>query len=125
MESNKLFVYGTLDPSTGILNDMGVAYKILGEATIKGLKIEQGEYPSAIPPSDNLNTFIEGQLLEIINPEKAFIKLDEYEEFNQNNIPNSLYIRKLTEAKLENHEAVNCWVYWFNLTQSKNIKPLD
>ncbi len=113
--SNYLFVYGTLKPKSGLLEKLGLNYKIVGQGFVEGIEIKDTDYPALVPSLKNDKQLILGEIIELKEPEDSFKKLDEYEEFNPKDKQNSLYIRKKTKVKFKNGKSTACWIYWFNL----------
>jgi len=78
----KLFVYGSL--RSGFRNPvyqyLTKYFNLMGEAVVKGILYDMGDYPVAIPTADE--KFISGELYSINNPSEfswAIGQLDDYE----------------------------------------------
>jgi len=115
-ENYKLFVYGSLrsgfrNPVYGYLTKY---FHLMGEAVVKGKLYDHGEYPVAVPTTDE--KFISGELYEINNPLEfswAIGQLDDYEGLNGEADEAVFYKREEVVAyqKGKPHQA---WIYWFN-----------
>jgi gamma-glutamylcyclotransferase (GGCT)/AIG2-like uncharacterized protein YtfP len=111
-----LFVYGSL--RSGFQHDayqyMAQYFTLLGNATVKGKLYDKGEYPVAIPATDD--KFITGELY-VINSEADFSypigQLDDYEGVIAEEGQTPLYKRETT-AIYYNNTVVNAWIYWYN-----------
>ncbi len=111
MRTHKLFVYGTLKtypPFLEFLERGVVRYLCKGKIKAKKIKFE---YPAVVEDKKNL---VSGEIFEIIEPNLVFPVLDEYEEFNPKNPVESLYVRKIKRAVLENGKLGYVFVYIFN-----------
>jgi gamma-glutamylcyclotransferase (GGCT)/AIG2-like uncharacterized protein YtfP len=119
-----LFVYGTLRRGFHHPAYQYIAKHLveLGEAQVKGKLYDLGEYPGAIPTSENF--FIKGELYELKEAgefEWVIKQLDDYEGLNPEEGETFLYTRGPVQA-LYNNQPVDAWMYWYN----KNVagKPL-
>lgn len=115
-ENYKLFVYGSL--RSGFRNPvyqyLTKYFHLLGEAVVKGRLYDHGEYPVALPTTEE--KFISGELYCINNPLEfswSIGQLDDYEGLNAEADEPVLYKREEVVAyqKGEPHKA---WIYWFN-----------
>ncbi len=111
-----LFVYGSL--RSGFRNPayqyLTKYFHLLGEAVVKGKFYDKGEYPVAVPATDD--SFINGELYESNNPEEfawAIDQLDDYEGLNVEAGENPLYKREVVTV-FQNGEATEAWIYWYN-----------
>ena len=77
-----------------------------GNAIIKASLYDLGSYPGAV--KENEVDQLTGDVLSIINPEKVFTVLDEYE--------GSEYERKKVKLELSGGQLVQAWIYWYNKT---------
>ncbi|MBO9617442.1 MAG: gamma-glutamylcyclotransferase [Niabella sp.] len=124
MESNYLFVYGSL--LSGFKNPayeyIARYFEFIGPATAHGTLYDLGDYPAATP--DDSSHRIIGELYKIRNEHQlsfAIAQLDDYEGVNpeQGETPN--YTRALSNIYYNNTQ-VSAWIYWFNHTISD--KPI-
>lgn len=119
-----LFVYGTLNPKKGILQQLGIDHEIIGKGKVKGKLLQKTEYPALIPATINESESIPGIVIKLSQPQKAWNKLDHYEEFFPNNINHSLYVRKKTHVIMKNNELRLCWIYWYNFHKKQLLNKL-
>jgi gamma-glutamylcyclotransferase (GGCT)/AIG2-like uncharacterized protein YtfP len=113
----QLFVYGSL--RRGFQHD---AYEYIrryftyvGEASVKGLLYDMGEYPAAVPA--NTEATIVGELYrirEIDEFEWAMGQLDDYEGIYPEAGEAPLYRRERATVRLGNDVSTEAWIYWFN-----------
>ena len=117
-EPNYLFVYGTLRKAVNnpvkeqIIDDV----EWIGEAAIEGILYDIGNYPGAIPATNNEKGIIKGEIIKIRHPEKILKILDNYEGFDPEQSDKSEYCRKQIIAQLANGEEVKAWVYFYNFS---------
>ncbi len=112
----KIFVYGSLrkgfhHPAYAYISRY---FHLLSEAKVKGVLYDMGEYPAALPATDE--KFIIGELYEINNPDElgwAMAQLDDYEGLNAEPGETPLYRREIT-AVITGQGEIPAWVYWFN-----------
>jgi gamma-glutamylcyclotransferase (GGCT)/AIG2-like uncharacterized protein YtfP len=120
MQSNiyRLFVYGSL--RSGFHNSVYAyisRYFIFdGMATVQGKLYDMGEYPAAIPCTENY--FITGELYHIAQEDefdRAMEQLDDYEGLlvEPGGIP--LYRREPVNVLFKNTTVI-AWMYWYNRT---------
>lgn len=99
-----LFVYGTLrshynNPYANLLRDNA---DFIGDAVIKGLLVDVGEYPGLIPTEANVS-FVKGEVYELKDSSILLKELDEYE--------GDEYERRRLEVTFNNGEKAESWVY--------------
>ncbi len=112
VESNKVFVYGTLRrglPLHKLLRRGSV--RLLGRARIQGRLYDLGEFPGALPSQSPANE-IEGELYEFTNGAQLLKELDEVEEYFPERPNESLFLRRLADVELESGKKVKAWVYY-------------
>lgn len=123
---NHLFVYGSLrsgfrNPAYGYLTQN---FHLLGEAIVKGMLYDKGDFPVAKPFIDD--HFINGELYALKNPDEfawVFGQLDDYEGMNtEEGIPPA-YIRKETIAYMDG-KPIEAWIYWYN-GDTSHMKPIE
>lgn len=112
----QLFVYGSL--RSGFRNPayqyLTQHFSLLGEAVVKGKFYDKGDFPVAIPVSDD--TFIQGELYQLNNPEEygwVFGQLDDYEGIHAEDGEKPLYRRELVTVYLGGQSS-QAWIYWYN-----------
>jgi gamma-glutamylcyclotransferase (GGCT)/AIG2-like uncharacterized protein YtfP len=131
MQSNiyRLFVYGSL--RSGFHNSVYAyisRYFIFdGMATVQGKLYDMGEYPAAIPCTENY--FITGELYHIAQEDefdRAMEQLDDYEGLlvEPGGIP--LYRREPVNVLFKNTTVI-AWMYWYNraITNAHRIESGD
>jgi len=113
-----IFVYGTLMKSFAenpfrLLLEKNTKY--VGEAFTYGKLFLVDYYPGLIYNNPHENHKVYGEIVSFNRSLDFLAYLDEYEDFNPNNISNSLYIREIKECfLLENNELFNCHTYIYN-----------
>src|SRR5882724_11010472 len=114
--NHQLFVYGSLrhgfhSPAYEYISRF---FTFVAEAKVKGNLFDMGDYPAAIPTTDN--NFISGELY-IIKQENEFSwaigQLDDYEGVKVETSEVQLYRRELTEVYF-NNQVAHAWIYWYN-----------
>lgn len=118
MEENidKLFVYGSLrsgfhHPAYEYISKY---FKLLSEAKAKGYLYDMGNFPAAVPTTDD--AYIIGELYELKDKADflwAIEQLDEYEGVRPEEGEAPMYRRELTTVYY-NNETTEAWIYWFN-----------
>ncbi|MBA2725515.1 MAG: gamma-glutamylcyclotransferase [Actinobacteria bacterium] len=106
--SDYIALYGSLRKQGEISDkpDLSEYLKPAGDAVIKGLLFDMGDYPALIPGDGA----IQGEVYEVVD-RKAFVVVDEFERYDPNDVDGSLYVRRavrLTKPKLD------AWVYIYN-----------
>ena len=112
----RLFVYGSLrrgfhNPAYEYISRY---FSLVAQAKVKGKLVDMGEYPAAVPTTENI--FIIGELYTIKQENEfswAIGQLDDYEGLNVEEGEIQLYRRELTTA-FHNGVSYETWVYWFN-----------
>jgi gamma-glutamylcyclotransferase (GGCT)/AIG2-like uncharacterized protein YtfP len=112
----RLFVYGSLRSGlhNTVYNYISRYFIFDGMGTVQGDLYDMGEYPAAIPCTDN--HFIAGELYHIAQTEEfdwAMEQLDDYEGLlvEPGGIP--LYRREQVDVLFKN-TIVTAWMYWYN-----------
>jgi len=115
-EVYNLFVYGSL--RKGFHNPayeyVSRYFDFTGNAKVKGLLVDMGEYPAAVPSEGD--HFIIGELYSLKNPGEfawAIAQLDDYEGVSVEEGEPQLYRRELVHVFFDNH-TVPAWIYWYN-----------
>lgn len=115
-ETLQLFVYGSLrsgfqHAAYGYLSKY---FHLIGNAKVKGKLYDQGDYPVALPTTEE--RFIIGELYAINSADEfsyAIGQLDDYEGLfpEEGEIP--LYKREAVTVFC-NNQQIKAWIYWFN-----------
>ena len=111
----QLFVYGSLRSGfrSPVYEYISRFFTLVGEAKAKGKLYDLGDYPAAIPVSEDY--FILGELYTIKSEQEfswAMAQLDDYEGLNVEANEERLYQRKITDIFI-NGLATSAWVYWY------------
>ena len=111
----QLFVYGSLRSGfrSPVYEYISRFFTLVGEAKAKGKLYDLGDYPAAIPVSEDF--FILGELYTIKNQQEfswAMAQLDDYEGLNVEANEERLYQRKITDVFI-NDLVTTAWVYWY------------
>ncbi|MBI1343945.1 MAG: gamma-glutamylcyclotransferase [Terrimonas sp.] len=119
-----LFVYGSLRKGfqSPVYEYISNYFDFVAEAKVRGLMVDMGDYPAAIPGNDG--HFIVGELYTIKHPHEfgwAFGQLDDYEGVNVEVGETQLYRRELTEVITDKGNQP-AWIYWYN--QDVSGKPI-
>ncbi|MDO7173323.1 gamma-glutamylcyclotransferase [Mariniflexile sp. AS56] len=124
MTSDFLFVYGTLlkDFESYMSKFLERNSEFVGVGSFQGNLFEISWYPGAIL-SDNPNHRVHGHVFKILNAEKTFKVLDDYEGIGDTGEHANEYTRTLIEAKLDTQEPVKTWVYTYN-NSTENLKQI-
>ncbi|WP_018613117.1 gamma-glutamylcyclotransferase family protein [Segetibacter koreensis] len=111
-----LFVYGTL--RSGFHNSayayITKHFTLIGEAKVKGVLYNAGDYPAAMPTTEE--NFIKGELYTAKSTDDflwAIEQLDTYEGVDAEEGEPALYKRELTEV-FYNNTSTKAWIYWYN-----------
>jgi gamma-glutamylcyclotransferase (GGCT)/AIG2-like uncharacterized protein YtfP len=112
----QLFVYGSLrkDFNHPAHQFISRYFNFIGAAKVQGVLYDLGEYPAAIPTTEN--RFIKGELYAIKLADEfnyAMAQLDDYEGLIVEEGGRPLYIRELVNVYL-NDSSVQAWMYWYN-----------
>ena len=112
----KLFVYGTLRKGFHhpAFDYIARHFYFVGEATVQGKLYDFGEFPGAVPTSEQ--AFIKGELYELKEAGEfdwAIEQLDDYEGLNPEEGEEKLYDRQLTGVYC-NGNVTRAWMYWYN-----------
>lgn len=129
METNtyNLFVYGSLrngfqHPAYQYLKDF---FRPLGDGLVKGRFYDKGEYPVAVPVSEE--AYLIGELYEANNPESfqwAIAQLDDYEGLNVMPGESPLYRREQVEILHHDKSIKKAWIYWYN-ESTAGLPPVE
>lgn len=117
MEINRfLFVYGSLRKgfNSDAHNYISKYFSFVADAKVRGKLYDLGDYPAAIPTSENI--FITGELYYLKNEneyEWAIEQLDDYEGVYVDEGEKPLYRREQATIILDDKNVV-AWMYWYN-----------
>lgn len=116
MESEHLFVYGTLlkDFESSMSKFLEQNSEFVGSGYFNGNLYEISWYPGAVL-SDNPSDKVFGHVFKILNAEKTFKVLDNYEGIGDTGEHTNEYNRRLIDAYLDTQETIKTWVYIYNL----------
>lgn len=112
----QLFVYGSLRSGfrSTAYEYISRYFDLVGNAKVKGLLFDLGNYPAAKPSGEN--KFIVGELYRIKHQNEftwAMGQLDDYEGVDVAFDEVQLYRRELTEV-ICNNQLTHAWIYWYN-----------
>ena len=128
MEETYLFVYGTLRKGFSLLIPEKIAADIewVGYSSVKGKLYDIGKYPGAVP-DDSGDMFITGEIIKIKAPVTVFEFLDNYEDYDDEDLQASEYCRKKEWFSLEGGVRIEAWIYWYNfpVNNKKRIEEND
>lgn len=128
MNSEYLFVYGTLQKEAG--NEMSKFLaqhsKIVGRGFMLGKLYKISWFPGVVK-SDDKNDRVYGTVFKLKSASKVFETLDEYEGFYRNDAASSLFRRVQTDVFLQNGETLKVWCYYYNhsITNEPQISSGD
>lgn len=111
LQTDKLFVYGTLRRGLAPHEYLKSSARFLGKATIAGRLYDLGDFPGA-RPSDLPGEEIEGELYELRDLSRQLRTLDEYEEFDPDHPEKSLFVRQRVDVRLESGKKLEAWTYF-------------
>jgi gamma-glutamylcyclotransferase (GGCT)/AIG2-like uncharacterized protein YtfP len=117
-QAASLFIYGTLHPDRAPAAIAATARRLkpVGKATIRGRRYDLGEYPGVVL-SDDPAEIVSGELFLLPEGPKTaevLARLDAYEDYRPNDPANSLFLRQMTTAMMEDGSRRQCWVYTYN-----------
>ena len=117
-DTHLLFVYGSL--RSGFHHPayqyMAQYFQLIGSAMVKGKLYDMGDYPVALPTTEE--KFIQGELYAVNeNNDFSYViaQIDDYEGLHTEDGEPSLYKRELVTVYV-NGETVTAWAYWYNGT---------
>ncbi len=120
-----LFVYGTLMRKCKT-NEWSVYLqknaKYLGEAKVKGELYKIDFYPGLVSGDD----WVYGEVYQLKNTESTLHFLDQYEDYQEGDTENSLYLRQETSVVLlKEKKSLQCTTYYYNKSIEGLIKYTD
>ncbi len=115
-ESRLLFVYGSLRSGFqhAAYQYMAKYFQLLGHATVKGKLYDMGDYPVALPTTEE--KFLQGELYTLNEADDfSYVigQLDDYEGLYAEEGETPLYKRELATVFC-NGQSSTAWIYWFN-----------
>ena len=107
------FFYGTLMGGFDRRRRAGIDGRLTyrGRGYINGALFDLGIYPAAIPASDGR---IWGEVYEFEDVDFVLGALDDIEGYTHDDPDRSLYTRLRTKVTLEDGQALDAWVYFYN-----------
>lgn len=128
MESDLLFVYGTLrgdvgHPMHGELRRLAVH---AGLARLPARLYDLGTYPGIVAPRFPAEQVL-GEVYRLRDPFAALEILDRYEGCTSSDPEPHEFRRAVAQVRLLHGEAVSAWVYWYlgPLTQARLLSHGD
>lgn len=114
-EVYQLFVYGSLRSGfrSPAYEYISRYFDLVSDAKVKGKLYDLGDYPAAIPTSED--KFIVGELYRIRNEKEfswAIGQLDDYEGVNVAFDETLLYRRDIAEVHIDD-KITPAWIYWY------------
>jgi gamma-glutamylcyclotransferase (GGCT)/AIG2-like uncharacterized protein YtfP len=113
-----LFVYGTLRPDAPH-REIGAdvqRLRRLGTGSVRGHKLELGEYPGVVLDS-RTGVTIKGEVLELpADDAKLLARLDAYEGYQPDAPQTSLFLRQPVSVVMDSGQQRECWIYTYNRT---------
>lgn len=111
-----LFVYGSLRKGfqSEAYNYMSAYFELVGEAKVKGLLYDLGDYPAAVPTESD--QYIIGELYQLKSVDEhdwAFGQIDDYEGVIVEADEQQMYRRAAVKVFHDNLEIIS-WIYWYN-----------
>lgn len=115
-QPNQVFVYGSLRQgfNSPAFEYMTRYFNLAGPGKVQGKLYDLGEYPAAIPSSEQ--AYIVGELFTIKSDEEfnwAMAQLDDYEGVFPAEDEPVLYRRDIATVLLDNGEKQEAWIYWY------------
>lgn len=123
-DNQQLFVYGSLRSGFNHTAYEWISryFELLGSATVKGKLYDLGEYPAAIPATDE--NYIYGELYRLKADQDfgwAIAQIDDYEGVHPEPGETALYTRAIAPIQI-NGQTTDAWIYWYN--QDVTGKPV-
>lgn len=113
MDSAYVFFYGTLMRGFDLRRrvDIDDRLRFLGRATISGALFDLGPYPAAVSAMQGR---VHGELYEMTRSGDVLRILDRAEAYRPSDPTKSLYVRRVTCARLDDGRLVPAWAYFYN-----------
>lgn len=114
---HQIFVYGSLRSgfNSSAFEYISRYFQLVAPAKVRGLLFDMGEYPAALPTSED--HFIIGELYAIKEAEEfgwALEQLDEYEGINDSPEDAPISFRRDLVEVITDNGNTTAWIYWFN-----------
>ena len=108
-----VFFYGTLMAGFDRRRRAGIddRMRYIGRGAIQGALFDLGLYPAAVPASEGR---VWGEVYEMSDAATVLAALDEIEGYRHDDPDRSLYTRLRTKVTLEDGQALDAWVYFYN-----------
>lgn len=118
MESEYLFVYGTLksDANNAYAQEFHAQAKLIGDARWQGGLYLIGNYPGAITSTSD-GEFVFGELWKLYQPDETLRRLDIYEACASSSAFPHEYERSIQPVEV-NGELLKAWIYIYQLSTS-------
>jgi gamma-glutamylcyclotransferase (GGCT)/AIG2-like uncharacterized protein YtfP len=115
---SSLFIYGSLHPDRAPAAIAATAKRLrhFGSATVQGRVYDLGEYPGLILSEDS-SECVRGEVFLLPEgPEglEMLARLDAYEDYRPQDPKNSLFLRQMTMATVDDGRRRPCWVYTYH-----------
>lgn len=125
MQSDYLFVYGTLlkDFESYMSKFLEKNSEFIGTGYFNGKLFEISWYPGAVlssVPTDK----VFGHIFKILNKEKTFQILDNYEGMRDTSEHPNEYKRELIDSYFDSNEPIKTWVYVY-IRSIENLKLIS
>jgi gamma-glutamylcyclotransferase (GGCT)/AIG2-like uncharacterized protein YtfP len=108
-DAQHVFVYGLLMRGCSLHTHMEAA-SFEGTATVRGELLSFGRYPGLVNGSGT----VRGEVYRFHDLAAALDILDDIEEFDPTDPEDSLYVREVRDATMDEGGVVRAWVYVYN-----------
>ena len=125
-DTYQLFVYGSLRSGFqhAAYQYISRYFHLIGDAKVKGKLYDMGEYPVALPTTEE--KFIIGELYAITNAGEfayAIGQLDDYEGIYTEAGETALYKREPVTVYCNGQQS-SAWIYWFNGSSTAGLPEI-
>ncbi len=86
----------------------------VGRATFRGRLYDLGEYPAAVPSTEDGDQVV-GEVYRLCNAFEVLLRLDTYEACEPGHAEPTEYVRRREFVRLESGAVLEAWVYVYNL----------
>lgn len=112
METDALFIYGTLRPQTGhpMARRLAGESAFIGPGTIAARLYRLGYFPGAVPsvaPGD----IVHGDVVRLLRPGSSLAWLDDYEGCGNRHPEPQAYRRVIVPVRLRSGDRLDAWAY--------------
>lgn len=110
-----LFVYGLLLPELAPpkLAEVIDALEPVGRGQVSGRLYDLGPYPGAIVESES-GSSISGMVFRLPPTTSVLALFDRFEGVHPTSPADGLYVRRTAEARLEDGQELEVWIYQYN-----------